>query len=550
MATVPTGYVFWDVSANKSYAAGKTFPALGNGDYLCPATSSYDGYYQVYYYYTSREEGGVTYTNCWSGFIQSAYTSKAQKLPFNSIADKPVRFFTYQGCQFTACPTATNAGGTSSLAAITNLRFVSFYNCTKLATAPALPTGLTSLYMAFCNTKITAPPSNFSSLTSLQRADYCFWNCTSLASAPAISGLTTLTSIVGMFYGCTALVNPPALPQNVLDIGYMFYGCTHLTSGPTIPSQVTSIYGMFWGCTALAGNIRVESAVIANSMYAFRDTVNQIVLLNSLQGIYATIAQIARGYSNVYAGIQASILSFTAIRGTYDTLTQEFTENVNGTYCKLTESFSAPYVSGALILPPSLLDGNGDPVSATWHIGTTDGTVLTSAGTQLAQTGKLVTVIDLGTSGTSDTYSVENNTRYTEGAITYEYSSGLKTATLTYSNMLIDVNPAGTAIGFGMEAPDNEAGYFFGRDVNINGNVKATSVNGVSAVFGSYVYDSTSTDTIVFMGAGCKGKTRIICGTQDAGNPPLRASLNSGTGEITVYLSGAVTVARINYICW
>ena len=142
MATVPKGYVFWDVSANKSYAAGKTFPALGNGDYLVPATTSYDGYYQQYTYYTSRTEGEVTYTNCWTGCVQAAYTSKAQKLPFNTIAGKPVRFFSYTGCQFASCPTTTNTGGTSSLSAITNLRFISFYNCTKLTSAPVLPTGL------------------------------------------------------------------------------------------------------------------------------------------------------------------------------------------------------------------------------------------------------------------------------------------------------------------------------------------------------------------------------------------------------------------------
>ena len=78
----------------------------------------------------------------------------------------------------------------------------------------------------------------------------------------------------------------------------------------------------------------------------------------------------------------------------------------------------------------------------------------------------------------------------------------------------------------------------------------ARYLNGVAPVFGSYVYSGASTGTITFTDANCEGKTRIICGTQDSGNPPLRASLDDDTGEITVYLSGAVTVARINYICW
>ena len=549
MATVPKGYVFWDVSANKSYAAGKTFPALGNGDYLVPATTSYDGYYQQYTYYTSRTEGEVTYTNCWTGCVQAAYTSKAQKLPFNTIAGKPVRFFSYNGCQFTSCPTTTNTGGTSSLSAITNLRFVSFYNCTKLTSAPALPTGLTSLNVAFYNTKIKAAPSNFASLTSLTKANYCFWNCTLLTSAPDMTAMMALTSAVGMFYGCAALASPPALPANILDIGYMFYGCTALTSGPTIPSQVTSMYGMFWNCTNLAGNIRIESAVIANSTKAFDNTVNQIILLGA-SAISEALNQIARGYDNVYAGVPASIQSFTAIRGTYDPATQTFTENVKGTFCKLTETFYAPYVTGALLVPPTLEDRNGDPVSVTWHIDTLDGTALTAEGVQLQQTGKLVTVLNLGSSNTSDAYRLANNTKYTYDSVLYQYVSGSKIATLTFSNLMIDVNPTGTAVGFGMEAPDNDSGFFFSSDVNVLGNLEAETINGIALAVGSYLYNSTSTDTITFTDTNCKGKTRIICGTQDAGNPPLRAEINSATGQITVYLSGPVTNARINYICW
>ena len=67
---------------------------------------------------------------------------------------------------------------------------------------------------------------------------------------------------------------------------------------------------------------------------------------------------------------------------------------------------------------------------------------------------------------------------------------------------------------------------------------------------GTYVYDGASTDTLTFTDSNMVGKTFIICGTQDAGNPVLRASLNSSTGGITAYLSGAVTRMRINYICY
>lgn len=67
---------------------------------------------------------------------------------------------------------------------------------------------------------------------------------------------------------------------------------------------------------------------------------------------------------------------------------------------------------------------------------------------------------------------------------------------------------------------------------------------------GTYYFSGSSTDTLTFTDTNMIGKTFIICGTQDAGNPVLRASLNSSTGEITAHLSGAVTVMRFNYICY
>lgn len=67
-------------------------------------------------------------------------------------------------------------------------------------------------------------------------------------------------------------------------------------------------------------------------------------------------------------------------------------------------------------------------------------------------------------------------------------------------------------------------------------------------VAGSYVYNGASATSFSFQDAAVDGKTHIICGCQDAGNPPFRASISGDT--ITVYLSGAVTLMRVNYICY
>lgn len=67
-------------------------------------------------------------------------------------------------------------------------------------------------------------------------------------------------------------------------------------------------------------------------------------------------------------------------------------------------------------------------------------------------------------------------------------------------------------------------------------------------VTGSYVYNGEATATITITDSAVNGKTHVICGAQDAGNAPQRASISGST--ITVYLADPVTVMRVNYICF
>lgn len=75
-------------------------------------------------------------------------------------------------------------------------------------------------------------------------------------------------------------------------------------------------------------------------------------------------------------------------------------------------------------------------------------------------------------------------------------------------------------------------------------------VSGISnsIITGSYVYDGSSTDKFSFEDENVRGKSFIICGTQDAGNPILRAYISENT--ISVDLSGEITNMRVNYICF
>ena len=479
MATVPTGYVFKDVSADKLYPAGSTMPTVGDGDYIVPATTAADGKYHQYTYHKSYMARGISFTNCWVGFVQSRYTSASysHRVPYGSIADIKVEYFSFAGCQFTSCPTINHSGDTNYLSEKTNLKFVTFEDCTKLTTAPVLPVNIESLNWSFSRTKIASPPSNFSSLTKLKSADYCFNECTNLTSKPAISGLSAFKSAVGMFRNCTGLTGQSlALPSNILDVGRMYEGCTGITSAAKIPGKVTSAYKMFKGCTNLSGIIGIPSNVLSNNVDIFSGTVNRIILVGNPSSSedynFDKLKKIANDYSNVYAGVIADVNSFTAIRGIYEN--GIFTETVNGSWCKLTLTYSAPDVSGALFKIPELKDADNNDVNATWHVGSVSGPVLTSAGMQVESSGTIITCIDLGSSLTSETYKVRTIVDYTYDSINYTYYSNIKNAMLTYSSAVIDINPLGNGMAFWGEVADNYNGLQINKSIDVNGNITAS----------------------------------------------------------------------------
>lgn len=67
-------------------------------------------------------------------------------------------------------------------------------------------------------------------------------------------------------------------------------------------------------------------------------------------------------------------------------------------------------------------------------------------------------------------------------------------------------------------------------------------------VTGSYVYSGSSATQFAFSDPNVNGKSFIICGTQDSGNPVLRATINGSV--VGVYLADPVTIMRVNYICF
>ena len=409
MATVPTGYVFWDVSAKKSYAAGTTFPALGDGDYLAPAsTSTTDGYYHGYIYHTSYMYNNVQITNGWNGAVQSGYSDKTSYVaPFNTIADKPVMAFAYSNCN--KMVSAPNLSGN------TNLRTILFQGCTALTSVPTIPAGVTNL-------------------------TYSFQGCTALTSAPTIPESVTILKCT--FFGCTALTSAPSIPANVTDMDGTFYGCTALTSAPTIPSNVTVITNIFLECVNLTGVIYINATDLTYSG-AFYNTELQIILLGA--GATTAVAQTGNK-GNVYVGVKALIKSFKAIR-----CDSTGTEKATGEYCLFQCTFTAPSLSGSLLKIP-VLQKSGVDVSAAWHVGSLSGSEITAAGVDLGTGATIFALINLVSGDESSVYSINVVTSYES----YTFVSSVFTAALTYKKFIIDITPDGTKIGIGMEAPEDE----------------------------------------------------------------------------------------------
>lgn len=205
--------------------------------------------------------------------------------------------------------TITNAGlsGTwqlcSSLAHIpilpTNYRgsLTSAFYRTKIAAAPVLPDGVTSLESAFkdCTelTTVGNTPSkctNYNSwvrecrkLTSVPetgyRGDctYAFYNCQSLnqkidlslatnSISSAFQGCSSLTitpilpeklegyvaSMDGTLSYCSKLKTPPRTPEGTKSMTDCYNGCTSLVTAPYIPDTCTNIKNIVYACDKLA----------------------------------------------------------------------------------------------------------------------------------------------------------------------------------------------------------------------------------------------------------------------------------------------------------
>lgn len=223
----------------------------GNGTNKFPDTPSKgDIYEEGDYAYTHNR--GDKYGTEWSVAVKDTTKTSYGEI-LSEIAGKPITnmYYTFYGCtSLTTAPAIPSS--------VTNMSNT-FNRCVSLATAPIIPDGVTNMYWTFfnCESLITAPVIP----NSVTNMDGTFVGCSSLKSYVGSTSAdgdfsnytlpSSLTNISGIFSNCTSLIMAPNIPDGITDMSSAFNRCTSLTTAPTIPSSVTNMDSTFECCSSL-----------------------------------------------------------------------------------------------------------------------------------------------------------------------------------------------------------------------------------------------------------------------------------------------------------
>lgn len=241
MATVPSGYAYYDASASTSISQGGTMPAPGAGDRYYgwnyttgvvdnskPDLRYYNSEVVTYYYRASDELypewREYTMPAGWR-LLNGAYTMSSLSLPQTINGANVVSIY-------------INGSGNK----ITSINVPSTIVRVEIVDAP-----------------------NITTISGTFGANLKEFQCINATKLISVSSLANATSMIYggyMFYQCTALKIAPQLPPNVTSLYRAFYQCTSLTTPATIPSKVIDMASMYEGCSALA-EIPINNSTVA-----------------------------------------------------------------------------------------------------------------------------------------------------------------------------------------------------------------------------------------------------------------------------------------------
>lgn len=294
--------------------------------------------------------------------------------------------------------------------------------------------------------------------------------------------------------------------------------------------SVTATFKTSWSYTGGTVYVGMSSSSISGNGKSISGTTqtSRTLSLGTLNATSITVTASAKNTRGLTASASITITcsDYSPPEITSETAIRDSSDEKNATITAKYKLHSANQLgtSGAIKISYQIKNGNTTVKSG-------DG-VICASGTALASLTGTLTISITGSSLDED---VNYNVILT---IADRATTGnTKRDIITSTFRLVHVHPNGKGIGLFGAAPA-EGLKVYGK------------INGGALAFATYVYSGSSTSTITFQSDELIGKSYLICGTQDSGNPVNRATLDGTTGTVTAYLSGAVTVMRLNVIAW
>lgn len=294
--------------------------------------------------------------------------------------------------------------------------------------------------------------------------------------------------------------------------------------------SVTATFKTSWSYTGGTVYVGMSSSSISGNGKSITSTsqTSRTLSLGTLNATSITVTASAKNTRGLTASASITVTcsDYSPPEITGETAIRDSSNEKNATITAQYKLHSANQLgtSGAIKVSYQIKNGNTVVKSG-------DG-VICASGTALSSLTGTVTMQVTGGALDEDTnYNVILT--ITDRATTGNTKRDIITSTFR----LVHVHPNGKGIGLFGAAPA-EGLKVYGK------------INGGALAFASYVYNGSSTSTITFQSDELIGKSYLICGAQDAGNAVNRATLDGTTGTVTAYLSGAVTVMRLNVIAW
>ena len=294
MATVPSGYAYYDTSASTVIEQGKTMPAPGAGDryygvnYTTHTTDNSKPDLQYYnsevvkYYYRDSDTSShpewreYTIPAGWR-LLNKAYTMSSLSVPQTINGANVVSIY-------------INGSGSN----ITSINIPSTIVRVEIVDAPKVTTISGTLganlkeFQCINATGLVSVPS-LANATSMVYGGYMFYKCTALQIAPQLP--PNVTSLYSAFYQCTSLTTPANIPSKVIDMANMYSGCRALTTVPENNSTVALyMQAMFYNCENIIDASNFNSSITMQNGSNMFCNCSKLVSPPTIRGTNASIA--------------------------------------------------------------------------------------------------------------------------------------------------------------------------------------------------------------------------------------------------------------------